>query len=126
MKKSAVSIVSVAVDWENNAETFWDALRARKDGKALEAAIDSGRVTTAQRDLLVSLPGYSDGPEHAQTALIFRGRPVGTTRGQMARVNVKLPPELLAAARAEAQRKSVTFSAFVRGSLIALLQSLKQ
>lgn len=113
--------VAVSVDWENNAETFWDALRARKDGKTLEAAIDSGRITTAQRDLLRSLPGYSGGPDHAQTALIFRGRPVGTTRGQMARVQVKLPPELLASAQAEARRLGLTFSALVRLKLSTMV-----
>lgn len=113
--------IAVRVDWENNAEEFWDALRAHKNGKTLEAAIDSGRVTMEQRDFLTSLPGYSNGPEHARTALVFLGRPVGTTRGQMTRTQVKLPPELLDAARKEAERREITLSALVRESLRHLL-----
>lgn len=46
-----------------------------------------------------------------------RGRPVGTTRGRMTRVQVKLPVELFASAKADAARHGVTFSEYVRESL---------
>lgn len=64
-------LVSVRVDEENNAEEWWDAVRAAdRGGAGLEAAIDSGRVTRAQLAVLRGLPGWSDGPEFARTALV--------------------------------------------------------
>ncbi len=59
---------TVTVDWENNAELFWDSVRAHK---GLEARIDSGVVSEEDRKLIESLPGFSDGPDHAPTAVIF-------------------------------------------------------
>ena len=65
------STVSVRIDEENNAEEWWDALRDLDRGsRALEKAIDSGRVTRAQLATLKALPGWADGPEFARTALI--------------------------------------------------------
>jgi len=71
--KSAKQI-AVRVDEENNAEQWWDALRsydrAHGGGRTIEKAIDAGRVTPEQLEILKALPGWEDGPEFARTALI--------------------------------------------------------
>lgn len=62
--------INVTIDGENNAEQWWDALRAHAQGQKIEAAIDAGSLTAAQLRLCESLPGWSDGPAHAPTALV--------------------------------------------------------
>jgi hypothetical protein len=66
--------IAVRVDEENNAEQWWDALRsydrAHGGAMALEKAIDAGRVTPEQLEILRALPGWADGPEFAHTALV--------------------------------------------------------
>ena len=71
---SAKKFVALTVDAENNAEQWWDAVRevAPHIASALER---DGRAVVSNDvfDALASLPGYSDGPEHAETALIDCG-----------------------------------------------------
>lgn len=79
------------IDWENNAEKFWDELRLalrRGDGPSLEGvslrrkvepmAFDGEEVisgTDEEIDAIIAwletIPGYSDGPEYAKTALML-------------------------------------------------------
>lgn len=78
--------VTVRADSENNAEAFWDSLRA------VVAVMEQGELRSKclllmangwvdltdapiieQFDALVhSLAGFADGPEHAREALIFQ------------------------------------------------------
>ena len=62
--------VTVRVDYENNGEEWWDALRARPDGKRLERSIDGGDLPLRDLATLVGLPGWSDGPDYARHPLI--------------------------------------------------------
>jgi len=79
--------VTYKVDWENNAEEWWAAFRAaypqlRDTDPELHAAcreVDryDGETTLHDPKLIErfdafvwSLPGYDDGPEYAQTALV--------------------------------------------------------
>lgn len=85
-----MSSVTVSVDMENNAEVFWDWLRSwmtdehrRQDPEVyqlLSTLIDTGSVEITDPEaiqrfsnLVESMPGYSDGPEHARTALVWQG-----------------------------------------------------
>lgn len=66
--------VRVVIDEENNAEAWWDAARAASDAPEAFARLDdaSGEIecTAAEAAALVAwastLPGYADGPAHAQ------------------------------------------------------------
>lgn len=66
--------IAVRVDAENNAETWWEAVReAYPDfARSLErngAAVIRGNLWHA----LAALPGFEDGPAYAPTALIDCG-----------------------------------------------------
>lgn len=64
--------IFVTVDQENNAEEWWDALRAHPNGKQLEAAIDAGAVSSEQLKTLQSLPGWAGSSKHAPHPLVVR------------------------------------------------------
>lgn len=76
----------ISVDYENNAEIWWDAAREDQAHHAIPPTIaslvkpllevggvDSITVSDAEAARIVlwakSLPGWSDGPDHAPTAL---------------------------------------------------------
>ena len=75
---------AVSVDEENNAESWWTAARAAKETaptwlRPLLAVSGPSRVLApdaaaakAGRAWAEALPGYSDGPDYARTALIWR------------------------------------------------------
>jgi hypothetical protein len=82
-----VTQVTYRADDENNAETFWEALRAgpypkkvQDDPELLnalnelirrgEVTMHDGRLIEAFDAFVTSLPGWEDGPEYAKTALI--------------------------------------------------------
>lgn len=65
---------AIRIDDENNAEAFWEAIddqyptisaSLRRNGHAI--------VSYKVYQALASLPGFSDGPEHARDALIDCG-----------------------------------------------------
>lgn len=61
----------VQVDHENNAETWWDALREREPALAARLGdSDTLEITADELARLQALPGWADGPAHARTALI--------------------------------------------------------
>jgi len=72
--------VTFAVDEENNAETWWDAARDADVPEDLAELIDgdASEVTLAGEDAVnalawcKSLPGWNDGPAHAQHPLTTR------------------------------------------------------
>ena len=66
--------IAVRVDDENNAETWWTALREQFPDFARSLARNGAAVIDAPLwDELAALPGFEDGPEHAPTALIDCG-----------------------------------------------------
>lgn len=64
--------VTVEVDFENNAQEWWDALRAHPDGARIEAEIDAGSLDARDLAICEALPGWRDGPTYARTALIVK------------------------------------------------------
>ena len=71
-------------DEENNAETWWEALRSTDPGdptlRGLRSALlDEGTVEVpfndsiarGFEDYLTGLPGWNDGPEHAPNPLLM-------------------------------------------------------
>ena len=73
----------VRVDWENNAEEWWDAARESSAAPPevrplLDGSTDDDRVTVSAeafeqiRRWAETLPGWTSGPEYAETALLFR------------------------------------------------------
>jgi hypothetical protein len=84
----AITSVTVRADGENNAETWWDAMRAALPALretdpeiadlllALERRgeveiVDGAAVERFDR-FVRTLPGWSDGPGYARDALIFQ------------------------------------------------------
>lgn len=66
--------IAVRVDDENNAETWWDAVRETYPTFAESLARNGGAVIAAPLwDDLAALPGFADGPAHVETALIDCG-----------------------------------------------------
>lgn len=77
------------IDYENNAKTWWEAARAdikkRKDNKSsivrfftsIEKNDCAQLPLNSDAQAIIawceSLPGWSDGPKYAKTALIFEG-----------------------------------------------------
>ena len=71
----------IRVDWENNAEEWWDAARASSNAPPellpLFDANTDDRVTVSAeayeriRQWAETLPGWDTGPEYAKTALFF-------------------------------------------------------
>lgn len=65
MKKS----MTVKVDYENNSEIFWEALRAHSELSRLPIAdyADECEITPKQFALIQALPGWNDpdAPEYA-------------------------------------------------------------
>lgn len=68
---SAIYFMGAKVDAENNAETWWNAVREAYPSIA-KALTDHGHAVIAVDiwDKLAALPGFEDGPEYAPTALI--------------------------------------------------------
>jgi hypothetical protein len=63
--------IKVAIDWENNAEKWWDCLS--KNYPRLHAAFGLHNMpafTRDEYDTLASLPGFSDGPAHAKHPIV--------------------------------------------------------
>jgi hypothetical protein len=72
-----MGLTTVTVDFENNVEKWWDALRADPELASLPIADTSTEwceVTDGQLAALKALPGWSDGPKHAPNPLIVRER----------------------------------------------------
>jgi hypothetical protein len=72
--------VRVVVDYENNAEEFWDHIRSCEDAPAelvgMATTVEDEILVSPQRgreliEWCVSAPGWRDGPDYAPTALIF-------------------------------------------------------
>lgn len=70
--------VEIIIDEENNAEGFWEHVGASPDTPEELRAIEIGdriEVSAARaeeiREWCEKAPGFSGGPEHARTALIF-------------------------------------------------------
>lgn len=72
--------VRIAIDFENNAETWWDAARA--DGTCMESAraivhgsasavVVPENVAKAFRAWGATFPGWSDGPSYAPHPFTF-------------------------------------------------------
>ena len=64
-------MVTVTVDWENDAEKFWATI----DSKFPEIAAKfkdnyTAKLTTDEWNLVQSVDGFKDGPSHAPQALI--------------------------------------------------------
>lgn len=74
------------VDRENNAEEFWPAFReaietldhnselagnCRQLDQRGEVELLDGDALSELQDFLCDLPGFSDGPDHAQDAVLF-------------------------------------------------------
>lgn len=74
MTKTPV-IFTLYVDDENNAETFWGELEAAFPGIAnnLREFGDTD-VLSSEWEAIKQLPGFTDGPAHAPTALIAEVR----------------------------------------------------
>jgi hypothetical protein len=65
--------LTATVDYENNAETWWEAIRVQepKIAKRFERA-DRVRLTMNEYRRLEALPGWSDGPHYAKHPLIVK------------------------------------------------------
>jgi hypothetical protein len=64
-------MVKFTVDYENNAETFWAAIKSQLPALAAKfVESDSVELTDDEAAAVKALPGWADGPEHAKTALI--------------------------------------------------------
>lgn len=69
----------LAIDYENNAERWWDAVREAADvpadlhplihGTTDRVEVPADRIG-ALRQWCASLPGWADGPAHARHALV--------------------------------------------------------
>ena len=73
----------IDIDWENNAEEWWDAARESSAAPSemrplLDGSTDDDRVTVSAeafeqiRRWAESLPGWATGPEYAETPLLYR------------------------------------------------------
>jgi hypothetical protein len=81
-----MATVWIQVDFENNAETWWEQARRRVSPPSeleplLHSSVASGVTTPAERRDEVlrwcdGIPGWADGPEYARTALILTERPL--------------------------------------------------
>ena len=63
--------IAITTDNENNAEVFWDSLRASHPSIAY--SLGEGKIVHLTLETWKSirqLPGFSDGPNHAKDALI--------------------------------------------------------
>ena len=72
-RRSATSgLVTVMADMEYNADEWWAALREEYPLLAAEL-LRTGRVSLSLDTFkaLCKLPGYSEGPDHARTALLL-------------------------------------------------------
>ncbi len=68
------TFIAIRVDKENNAETFWAALRATYP--VLARSLERNGAAVIESSLwraLAALPGFDDGPEYGATALIDCG-----------------------------------------------------
>lgn len=77
--------IRIAVDYENNAERWWDAARRHRSGCPAScghlldgtgaAETESATVTTEDADIFCawasSLPGWADGPDYARHPFTF-------------------------------------------------------
>lgn len=69
----------IKFDIENNAEEFWDHVRNAPDAPGeLKNLDDDGAVVSEERAAEIEAwarlaPGYADGPEYAEEALLFEG-----------------------------------------------------
>jgi hypothetical protein len=63
--------ITIKADDENNAETFWAALDQQYPAVA-KALRESGEIAVTPElfGSLKQLPGFSDGPSYAPTALV--------------------------------------------------------
>jgi hypothetical protein len=79
---AGVSHTRISIDWENNAETWWDAAReAASTAPDVIRPLLGGRnvsdVSVSASDLPTvlawcsSLPGWEDGPAHARRPLVW-------------------------------------------------------
>lgn len=78
--------VTIMTDYENNAETWWDAMRAHLRAGTAPVSLEAQRVLVAFdcKDSVVTrrqaateirlwgetLPGWDDGPDHAHNPLV--------------------------------------------------------
>ena len=63
--------ITVVIDWENNAEIWWDALR--QQFSTLHERfflVDKLTITREQLRQLAALPGWADGPAYAKHPII--------------------------------------------------------
>jgi hypothetical protein len=68
------TFIAIRVDDENNAESFWDALRSAYPELAASLSRNSAAVIESSLwDKLAEMPGFEDGPAHAPCALIDCG-----------------------------------------------------
>ncbi len=80
-KREDGKMTTILVDYENNAETWWDAARSHPNPpEALRPLLEVGgpdsiEVTKEEaseiQTFAESLPGWKDGPEYAPRALII-------------------------------------------------------
>ena len=63
--------ITVAIDWENNAKTWWDALREQLPKlHELFFMVDKLTITRKQFRQLTELPGWADGSAYAQHPIV--------------------------------------------------------
>jgi hypothetical protein len=63
--------ITVAIDWENNTETWWDALREQSPKlHELFFMVDKLTITCEQFRQLTELPGWADGPPYAKHPIV--------------------------------------------------------
>lgn len=71
---TTATYIAVRADHENNAEEWWDALRQQYPRFAdTFMRHDVAVIRSELWDVLAALPGFSDGPEYAPTALLDCG-----------------------------------------------------
>jgi hypothetical protein len=73
LENNMPTLITVKVDYENPAERWWAALQEREPGIAARLSDGEEQVTAEELDRLQALPGWSDGPAYARTALIVLG-----------------------------------------------------
>ena len=63
--------IKVAIDWENNAEKWWECLSENHPELHAAFFLDSTpELTRDEYETLASLPGFSDGPAHAKHPIV--------------------------------------------------------